>query len=68
MSTGRRALLVLLFTALGLGVLAAPAGAAEPAAGPGHDISHPQCGGDLPTDSSFGIVGLNQGRPFSVNP
>jgi hypothetical protein len=66
--TGRRVLLVLLFTALGLGVLAAPAGAAEPAAGPGHDISHPQCGGDLPTDSSFGIVGLNQGRPFSVNP
>lgn len=71
-STWSRALLVVLFTVLGAGALgagpiAAPANAA-PATGPGHDISHPQCGGTLPRSSTFGIVGLNQGRPFSANP
>jgi len=66
-STGCRALLVLLFTTLVMGGLAAPARPA-PAVGPGHDISHPQCGGDMPTGSTFGIVGLNQGRPYSTNP
>jgi hypothetical protein len=34
----------------------------------GHDISYPQCNGALPTDGTFGIVGINNGRPFSVNP
>jgi hypothetical protein len=34
----------------------------------GHDISHPQCRRDFPADSAFGIVGINQGRPFSLNP
>jgi hypothetical protein len=68
MSTGRRTLLVVLFAAVAMGALAAPAAATEPAAGPGHDISHPQCGAEMPDGSTFGIVGLNQGRPFSTNP
>jgi hypothetical protein len=61
---------VLVAAALGmLGVAAAtvPA-AAAPAAGPGHDISHPDCGDKFPNGSAFGIVGINAGRPFSANP
>ncbi|WP_433278595.1 hypothetical protein ACQPZA_04400 [Pseudonocardia xinjiangensis] len=34
----------------------------------GQDVSHPQCGGTLPSNSAFGIVGINKGRPFSINP
>ena len=34
---------------------------------PGHDVSYPQCGGALPA-GSFGIVGVDGGRPFAVNP
>jgi len=62
-----RALLVLTIAAVTAVIGAGPAGATEDAA-PGHDISHPQCGGELPSGGTFGIVGLNQGRPFSTNP
>jgi hypothetical protein len=34
---------------------------------PGHDVSYPQCGGALPS-GAFGIVGVDGGRPFDVNP
>jgi hypothetical protein len=34
---------------------------------PGNDVSYPQCGGALPA-GSFGIVGVDGGRPFDVNP
>jgi hypothetical protein len=33
---------------------------------PGHDVSFPQCAGVLPA-GSFGIVGVDGGRPFDVN-
>jgi hypothetical protein len=41
---------------------------AAPAEPPGHDVSHPECDGEFPADSAFGIVGINRGRPFSANP
>jgi hypothetical protein len=48
-----------------LASLATPAGAA-PAAG--NDISFPQCGGSYPATPAFGIVGVNDGIPYSTNP
>src|SRR6201991_1387892 len=41
----------------------------SPSGGMGHDVSHPQCGVPLPSDDgNFGIVGINEGRPFTTNP
>jgi hypothetical protein len=34
----------------------------------GYDISFPQCSESLPPSPGFGIVGVNGGHPFSVNP
>jgi hypothetical protein len=31
-------------------------------------VSYPQCGGPLPAGADFGIVGVDGGRPFEVNP
>jgi hypothetical protein len=33
---------------------------------PGYDVSYPQCGGTLPA-GSFGLVGVDGGRPYDVN-
>jgi hypothetical protein len=34
----------------------------------GYDVGYPQCGSALPADAGFGIVGVNNGLPFSTNP
>ncbi|MDQ2825849.1 MAG: hypothetical protein M3Y04_02595 [Actinomycetota bacterium] len=34
----------------------------------GHDVSYPQCGRVLPAVSSFGIVGVAGGKPYTGNP
>jgi len=55
--------------ALGAVVLAAAVGTVAFGLGRyGNDISWPQCGGAFPTKTGFGIVGVNNGVPFSQNP
>src|SRR5205807_8917351 len=34
----------------------------------GYDVSYPQCGKSLPNSGAFGIVGVNDGLPWSSNP
>ena len=51
----------------------ATSGLASPATGVpptsiGYDIRFPQCGEALPSSAGFGIVGANNGHPFSANP
>jgi hypothetical protein len=73
-TAGHRTLLAAL-----VGVLATLAGLALPATADaaavpltararGNDVSYPQCGSPLPTAADFGIVGVDGGRPFEVNP
>lgn len=35
---------------------------------PGYDVSYPQCGGSLPVGATFGVVGVDGGRPYDANP
>jgi hypothetical protein len=34
----------------------------------GYDVSYPQCNATFPTGGAFGIVGVNDGLPYSANP
>lgn len=55
--------------ALTVGASSAGARAIRPRTLPaGYDVSYPQCGHSLPTNVSFGIVGVNDGIVFSANP
>lgn len=48
--------------------IAASASTAPPATSLGYDVSFPQCGATLPTSTGFGVVGANNGRPYTINP
>lgn len=45
--------------------LAAPKGAGPTV---GYDVSYPQCGGPLPANPAFGIVGVSDGLAYGKNP
>jgi hypothetical protein len=51
---------------------ASAASKGKPGGGPkgpsGYDVSYPQCGGALPSNVSFAIVGVNDGIVYSANP
>ncbi len=50
----------------GAGLVTGVATAAAP--GIGFDISWPQCGRPFPEGHAFGIVGVNDGKPYTENP
>lgn len=54
-----------------LGAVAAVAAPGIASAAPtdvGYDVSHPQCGADLPRDRAFAVVGVNGGLATRANP
>ena len=65
----RRFLQCLTLASLTLIVTLLPAaGSAFAATSPGYDISYPQCNSPFPATPAFGIVGVNGGKPYGVNP
>ena len=67
----RRLLSMLGLVAMTVGGMTLPAAAAPvdlTASTWGYDVSYPQCGGVLPTDARFAVVGVDGGKPFDVNP
>ncbi len=66
----RRAAVVVVATFLAVGLTPLSASAATTTnvySGSGYDVSYPNCTDSVPTGSSFGIVGMTGGRPFSTN-
>jgi hypothetical protein len=47
---------------------AAPVEREAPGSSVGYDVSHPQCGTDLPDDAAFAVVGVNGGLATRTNP
>jgi hypothetical protein len=62
-----RALLVAVLACAGLAV-GLPSAAASGDADVGYDVSHPQCGDDLPEEFPFAVVGVNGGIATRPNP
>jgi major membrane immunogen (membrane-anchored lipoprotein) len=57
------------FCATGVVVFVAPpSGAQAVSASTGYDISYPQCGKTITYAAGFGIVGVNDGHPYTTNP
>lgn len=68
MRGGRAGLFFLICVCLaGAGLTALVSGAAAGST-VGYDISYPQCNSSFPSTPAFGIVGVNDGKPFSANP
>lgn len=55
-------------TALILNAIAAHAFGPYTSGQVGYDVSYPQCPGTSAPSGSFGIIGANDGRPFTLNP
>jgi len=70
MSRPVRALVVAVLACAGLalGLPTAAASTGDDRSTVGYDVSHPQCGEDLPADHAFGIVGVNGGLATRPNP
>jgi major membrane immunogen (membrane-anchored lipoprotein) len=49
-------------------VVATPSNAQTVSASTGYDISYPQCGKTITYPAGFGVVGVNDGHPYSTNP
>ncbi|RBY94198.1 hypothetical protein DQ244_02270 [Blastococcus sp. TBT05-19] len=47
---------------------AAPAERSGPLSTVGYDVSHPQCGTELPTPGAFAVIGVNGGLATRANP
>lgn len=62
------ALIVSILTGLGLVAPPGPPPKFIARGSVGHDISYPQCGRALPGTSSFAIVGVANGKPYTGNP
>lgn len=68
--TLRRALLVVALSLAAVLVVttSAAASAAYATGTSGYDYSYPQCGASAPSRAAFGVIGVNDGRPFHFNP